>query len=90
MKAAEKLWGKLLQQERMSTDGVWQVGDGPAIPLVQAEENKLHGLVISVVSMKQAEDFLRERDLLGSVTKKDASIDPLKIQGLNIRLVEGR
>ena len=90
LKAAEKLWGKLLEPGRMSEEGLWHVGDGPTIRLVEAEENKLQGLVISVASLGQAEDFLRKRDLLGSVTKKDVCIDSSKIQGLNIRLVEDR
>lgn len=89
LKAATRLWGKLLEPRRPSASGLWQVGDGPAIRLVRARESKVQGLVISVVSLRRAKAFLRERSLLGSVTEKDATIDPSKIQGLNIRLVEG-
>ena len=90
LKAAARLWGKLLEPRRPSAPGLWQVGDGPAIRVVRAGESKLQGLVISVVSLRRAKAFLRERGLLGSATGKDATIDPSKIQGLNIRLVEGR
>jgi hypothetical protein len=90
LKAAVRLWGKLLEPRRPSAPGLWQVGDGPAIRVVRAGESKLQGLVISVVSLRRAKAFLRERGLLGSVTEKNATIEPSKIQGLNIRLVEGR
>jgi hypothetical protein len=90
LKEAAGLWGTLLAPRRSSAPGLWQVGDGPAIRVVQAGESRLQGLVISVVSLRRAKAFLRERGLLGSVTEEDATIDPSKIQGLNIRLVEGR
>jgi hypothetical protein len=54
----------------------------------EAEENKLQGLVISVVSLRRAKAFLLEKGLLGSVSGKEVTIDPAKIQGVNIRLVE--
>jgi len=47
-------------------------------------------MVKKYYDLRRAKAFLRERGLLGSVTEKDATIDPSKIQGLNIRLVEGR
>jgi catechol 2,3-dioxygenase-like lactoylglutathione lyase family enzyme len=90
LNAAVGLWGRLLEPRRPSAPGLWQVGDGPAIRVVRAGESKLQGLVISVVSLRQAKAFLRAKGLLGSVTEKDATIDPSKIQSLNIRLVEDR
>jgi catechol 2,3-dioxygenase-like lactoylglutathione lyase family enzyme len=90
LNAAVGLWGRLLEPRRPSAPGLWQVGDGPAIRVVRAGESKLQGLVISVVSLRQAKAFLRAEGLLGSVTEKDATIDPSKIQSLNIRLVEDR
>ena len=89
LEAAARLWGRLLEPRRPAAPGLWRVGDGPAIRVVRAGENKVQGLVISVVSLRRAKAVLRERRLLGSVTEKDATIDPSKIQGLNIRLAEG-
>ena len=89
MKAATGLWERLLGPRRPSAPGLWQVGDGPAIRIVRAGENKLQGLVISVVSLRRAKAFLQERGLLGSASGKVVTIAPSKIQGLNIRLVEG-
>ena len=86
----EGLWKKLLEPNRASAPGLWPVGDGPAIRVVRANENKLQGLIISVVSLPQAKAFLRERGLLGPVTRKRITIDSSKIQGLNIQLIENR
>ena len=88
--AATKLWDNLLRPTRKSGPGIWQVGSGPAIRLVKASENKLQALVISVVSLPRAMEFLREKGMLGSVGKKEARIDPTQTQGIDIRLVEGR
>ena len=40
------------------------------------------------VSLQRAKAFLLEKGLLGSVSGKEVTIDPAKIQGVNIRLVE--
>ncbi len=89
LKAATRLWETLLEPRRPYAPGLWQVGDGPAIRVVRAGESKLQGLIISVVSLWRAKAFLREKGLLGSVSEKMVTIDQSKIQGLNIRLVEG-
>lgn len=88
LKAATVLWGRLLEPRRTSAPGLWEVGDGPAIHVVQSGENKLQGLVISVISLRPAKAFLQERGLLGSASMEELTIDPSKIQGLNMRLVE--
>lgn len=87
---ARGLWQKLLAPTRSSASSTWQVGDGPAIRLLQAGENTTHGLVIRVASLPKARALLRERDLLGIDSQQEATIDPSKIEGLNIRLVEKR
>ena len=87
---ARRLWKKLLGPNGPSAPGVWPVGDGPAIRVVRAKENKLQGLIISVASLPQAKAFLREKGLLGPVTRKRVTIDSSKIQGLNIQLIENR
>ena len=89
LRASTRLWEKLLAPRRPSAPGFWRVGDGPAIRVVRAGESKLQALVISVFSLRRAKAFLRERDLLGSVTGKVVTINPSKIQGLTVRLVEG-
>lgn len=87
--AAMKLWENLLRPSRPSIPALWPVGDGPSIR-VRTRENKLQGLILSVVSLKQAKAILRERGLLGPVTTNRITIDPFKIQGLNIQLVQSQ
>ena len=85
--AARGLWQKLLDPTPSSAPGTWQVSDGPAIRLVQAKENTTQGLVITVESLPRATAFLREKGLLGSDSDREATIEPSRIFGLDIRIV---
>jgi catechol 2,3-dioxygenase-like lactoylglutathione lyase family enzyme len=87
---AQGLWQKLLDPTRSSASNTWQVGDGPAIRLFQAREDAPHGLVISVASLPRAKAFLRDKGLLGAESEEEATIEPSKIYGLNIRVVGRR
>ena len=84
---ARGLWQKLLAPTRSSASSTWQVGNGPAIRLLQTKENAPHGLVISVASLPRAKAFLREKGLLGTDSDDEATIDPSKIFNLNITVV---
>jgi catechol 2,3-dioxygenase-like lactoylglutathione lyase family enzyme len=88
LETAGRLWRTLLAPAPMSGASSWQVGDGPAIRLVQAKDNAAQGLVIRVTSLRRAKAFLREHGLLGRDSKEGASIDPSQIYGLDIRVVE--
>jgi hypothetical protein len=88
LEAARGLWQKLLDPTPVSGPHTWQVSDGPAIRLVQARENTTQGLVITVASLRRAKTFLRERGLLATDSEREATIDPARIHGLNIRAVE--
>ena len=85
--AARSLWQRLLDSAPSSNLNTWQVGDGPAIRLLKARENASHGLVITVASLPRAKAFLREKGLLGAESKEEATIEPSKVYGLNIRVV---
>lgn len=87
-KGAVERWRRLLEPIPQSGAGVWRVGDGPAIRLVKSEEDKIQGLVLYVASLAQAKTFLEKSGLLGQVSGNEVAIDPSKIQGLSIRLVE--
>ena len=88
MKVAQGLWQRLLDPTPLSGPSAWQVSDGPAIRLVQASENAAQELVISVRSLSRAAAFLREKGLLGTQSENDATIDPSRIFGLSVRVVE--
>ena len=88
LEVSEGLWAELLAPQEVLTEGLWEVGSGPAIRLVRAAENTLQGLVIGVRSLERAEGFLREKGLLGTVSNGLITLDASKVEGMRIRLVE--
>jgi catechol 2,3-dioxygenase-like lactoylglutathione lyase family enzyme len=90
LERARGLWQKLLDPTPSSGSNSWQVGRGPAIRLVRAEKNTVRELVITVESLPRAKAFLREKGLLGFESEEEATIDPSKIYGLDIRVVAKR
>jgi hypothetical protein len=84
---ARTLWQRLLGPARPSTSNTWQAGEGPAIHLVPAAENRVQTLVVRVVSLERAKAFLREKQLLGAQSDGQVAIDPSNVGGLDIRLV---
>jgi hypothetical protein len=82
LEAARELWQKLLDPTRSSSSNMWQVGGGPAIRLVRADETRIEALVIRVASLERAKSFLRDRQLLGAETAAQVTIDPSKVGGL--------
>jgi catechol 2,3-dioxygenase-like lactoylglutathione lyase family enzyme len=88
LEAARQLWQNLVDPTRSATSNMWQVGDGPAVRLVRANENRIEALVIRVASLDRAKAFLRGRQLLGAETAGHVTIDPSKVGGLELRLVD--
>lgn len=88
LKLAMNLWERLMAPRLAVEPGFWRIGNGPAIRVVQAPESKLQGIVIRVASLSRAKTFLKEKGLLGSVSEESVTIDPNKLEGLNIQLVE--
>lgn len=86
---ARPLWQALLNPARPSSPDLWHIGDGPALRLVQADENRLQGIVVAVASLRKAVDFLERSGLLGAASEREAIFDAAKVYGLQIRLVEG-
>jgi hypothetical protein len=88
LERARKLWGALLAPRLSEGSDTWAVGAGPAVRLVSADRDAIQSLVLQVSSVEQAQSFLRDNDLIGSVSEQSVTIDPEKVQGLIIRLVE--
>lgn len=88
VEAARRLWQKLLDPTPSTTSNTWPIGGGPAVRLVPADDNRVQALVIRVASLERAKAFLREKQLLGGDAAGQAAIDPAKIGGLDLRLVE--
>ena len=85
--AARKAWGRLLEPWPASEPGFWQVGDGPAIRLVEARKDALQELVVSVVSLQHARDVLQARRLM-DIGAREVIIRSPQLDGLVIRLVQ--
>lgn len=85
----EKLhrWQDLISPNAPTAQGVWQLGQGPVIRLVPASLDSIQTLLLRIRSLDQARDFLARKNFLGKVSDDHISIDPIKIQGLDIRLV---
>ena len=88
LEMARRLWQSLLDPTGPASSNTWHVGDGPAIRLVSATANRIQTMVIRVASLGRAKAFLRDKQLLGAESDGQAAIDPSKIGGLDIRLVE--
>ena len=88
LEMARRLWQRLFDPTGSATSNTWLFGDGPAIRLVSATENRIQTMVIRVSSLDRAKAFLRDKQLLGAESDGQAVIDPSKIGGLDIRLVE--
>ena len=85
---ARRLWQRLLDPTPSDTSNTWQIGAGPAVRLVPSAENRVQALLIRVSSLDRAKAFLREKQLLGVDAAGQVTIDPSKIGGLDLRLVE--
>ena len=85
---SRRLWQRVLDPWKMSYDGVWQVGDGPAIRVVPAPDDGVQAWVIKVRSLDQARTFLIERDLLGQDPAERVTLRVEQFDAFDIELVE--
>jgi hypothetical protein len=88
LEIARQLWQKLLDPMPSTASNTWQIGSGPAVRLVPANENRIQALLIRVSSLQRARTFLREKQLLGIDAAGQVTIEPSKVGGLDLRLVE--
>lgn len=88
MEAARQLWQKLSDPTPSATSTTWQIGGGPAVRLVPADENRIQALLIRVASLEREKAFLRDRQLLGAEASGQVTIDPSKVGGLDLRVVD--
>lgn len=82
-------WQNFLNPILPSASATWQLpGGSPAIRLVASAENVIESLALKVASLEKAKNFLAARELLDVNNTQRVCIEPSKIQGLNICLVE--
>lgn len=85
---ARNLWGRVFDPAVMSMDGKLHFDYGPAVFLSEGTMDVIEGLVVEVASLQTAKQFLLQNGLLGESSATEISIDPRKVQNLNIKLVE--
>lgn len=85
---AREMWAKLYAPATETSEGVWEIDDGPALRLVESGENSIQSLALQVSSLERAETHLRERGMIGTVTDEEVTINPANIEGLLVRLVQ--
>jgi hypothetical protein len=54
----------------------------------ESNTNSIQSLVLKVSSLERAETALRESGMIGTVTDGEITINPAKIEGLLVRLVQ--
>jgi hypothetical protein len=85
---ARAMWAKLYAPAPEVSSGVWEIDDGPALRLVESDSNSIQSLALRVSSLERAETALRERGMIGAVTDDEITINPAKLEGLLVRLVQ--
>ena len=89
LQAGRNAWERLLKPWPASEPGLWQVGDGPAIRLVEGKADALQELVVSVTSLQLARAVLQARNMIDS-DSPGVTIRSPQLNGLVIRLVQGK
>ncbi len=80
------IWSKLLGTP--AKGGSWRAGAGPAIRLVEGNENRIREIWLKVRSLDRAKAYLKKSNLLGSASGRGVSLSSVKFQGLRIFLIE--
>jgi hypothetical protein len=79
-------WTRLLGEQ--SSPGIWRVGNGPSIRLIQDSQHRILRVTLKVKSLNQAKSFLRKSQWLGPGSSQSIALGRAKIQGLDMRLTE--
>jgi hypothetical protein len=81
-------WSTTMAPDKMSTDGVLAMGSGPAIQVDQGGEDAITALVFRVKSLAAAKSALQSAGLLGTASATELTVDPAKVQGLQLVFVQ--
>ncbi len=83
-KSKQAAWSRLLGKPYSA--GVWHIGSGPAIHIVEGPgADRIQAIVLTVQSLDKAKEILKTKRLL---PPGGSSLNPVKVQQLRINLVE--
>jgi len=86
--ALKDAWRQAFAPASMSPEGRMPIGKGSAIGIVSSDQDTIQGLVFQVASLKQAREFLQAQGMLGDSSDNELRIDPTRIQGLDIKVIQ--
>lgn len=81
-------WAEVFDPCSFSSEGLMEIGTGPSIRITDGEGDTIQALVLEVTSLDSAREFLEKNSLLGTSSADELRIDPVKVQGLDIMIVE--
>lgn len=81
-------WAEVFAPCSFSSEGKMVIGTGPAVRITDGKEDSITEIVLEVTSIEKAKEFLEKNRLLGRSSSDELRIDPDKVQGLGIRIVE--
>ena len=86
LKAAKAKWKMLLDKPDDGSGNLYRYRIGPAIRLMKAPTDGFKRIVVQVRSLRNAKEFLAQRNLLKKSSDKTVGIDPSAVGGLDIIL----
>jgi hypothetical protein len=89
VKQTEARWQKLLQPVHASSaGGAWLLGAGPALRVIEADQDELREVIVAVTSLEQARRFLKQQGLLGTDRHGSLTVASPPLPGFSLTLVE--
>lgn len=85
--AARERWGRVLNPLQPEAPGYWRLGDGPTLRLILNGTDGIQTLALRVRSLRQAQRFLRERNLVRGEFDDELLVRVPDDRDLDIRLV---
>jgi len=82
------LWEKLLSQKGRASRGELHPASGPAIRLTPSARNGIQLIVVRVADLDRARRFLERSHLMGHDTKNGIAMDPARLMGIDVQLVQ--
>lgn len=84
----QKTWSRVMAPNSVDGKGMIMIGDGPAIQIKEGKKDAIESLVIKVKSLSKAKSALEKAGMLGKASNDQLTIDPARVQGLDIVLVQ--